>query len=101
MKIGLYNLEPHIVNVAMMRVSAYHKSKGDIVEIYNPFDSYDKVYAFSIFSFTPKHYVTKDMICGGSGFDVDSRLPPEIDSCDYDWSLYPRCDYSIVWFSRG
>lgn len=103
LKIGLYNLEPHIVNSAMMQVSSYHKSIGDEVEIYSPLyhSSYDKVYAFSIFDFTPKDYVRKDMICGGTGFDIKSRLPSEIEAMDYDWSLYPDCDFSLVWFSRG
>lgn len=103
MKIGLYNLESHIVNSAMMQVSSYHKSIGDEVEVYSPLyhNSYDKVYAFSIFDFTPKDYVRKDMICGGTGFDITSRLPLEIEAMDYDWSLYPDCDFSLVWFSRG
>ena len=103
MRIGLYNLEPKIVNTAMMQVSQYHKEQGDSVEIYSPLyhNSYDKVYAFSLFDFTPKYYVREDMICGGTGFDVASKLPSEIEACDYDWSLYPDCDYSIVWFSRG
>ena len=34
MKIGLYNLEPKIVNTAMMQVSTYHKSLGDDIYIY-------------------------------------------------------------------
>jgi len=100
-KIGLYNLEPKIVNTAMMQVSTYHKSQGDEVKIYNAFDKFDKIYAFSIFKFTDKGYVTHDMISGGTGFDVGSKLPTEIKECDYDWSLYPKCDFSIVWFSRG
>ena len=103
MKIGLYNLEPHIVNTAMMQVSQYYKNHGDDVSIYSPLfhDSYDKIYAFSIFDFTPKTYVRKDMITGGTGFDITSRLPKEIEESDYDWSLFPDCDYSILWFSRG
>ncbi len=103
MKIGLYNLEPKVVNTAMMQVSTYHKSKGDPIEMYNHIlkDYYDKVYAFSIFDFTDKGYVTPSMTCGGTGFDITSKLPEEISKCEYDWSLYPRCDYSIIWFSRG
>lgn len=102
-KIGLYNLEPHIVNSAMMQVSQYHKDHGDEVCIYSPLyhDSYDKVYAFSLFNFTPKDYIRKDMIIGGTGFDITSRLPKEIEDCSYDWSLYPNCDFSMIWFSRG
>ena len=103
MKVGLYNLEENIVNTAMMQVSTYHKQKGDTVEIYSPLlhDEYDLVYAFSLFTFTPKHYVRSDMICGGTGFDIKTKLPDQISSCCYDWGLYPNCDYSIVWFSRG
>ena len=98
MKIGLYNLEPKIVNTAMMQVSQYHKQKGDTVEIYSPLfhNSYDKVYAFSLFDFTDKGYVRDDMIVGGTGFDITSRLPKEIEDCDYDWSIYPNCNYSIL-----
>lgn len=103
MKIGLYNLEPKIVNTAMMQVSQYHKQKGNKVEIYNHLlhNSYDKIYAFSIFDYTDKGYVTKDMIRGGTGFDIKSKLPKEIGKCNYDWSLYPNCNFSIIWFSRG
>jgi len=41
------------------------------------------------------------MVCGGTGFDIHSKLHTDIEDCDYDWSLYPHCDHSIVWFSRG
>lgn len=87
----------------MMQVSQYYKNRGDEVEIYSPLfhDSYDKVYAFSLFDFTDKSYVRKDMICGGTGFDVKSRLPKEIEDSDLDYSIFPNCDYSIIWFSRG
>lgn len=103
LKIALYNLEPKIVNSAMMQVSAYHKSKGDQVYTYYPVlhDSYDRVYAFSIFTFTLKKYVKKDMIVGGTGFDPIIKLPKEIEETAYDWSLYPDCDFSLIWFSRG
>lgn len=103
LKIGLYNLEPHIVNSAMMQVSQYYKSRGDEVYIYSPLyhDWYDKIYAFSLFDFTDKRYVRKDMITGGTGFNLQSRLPSEIEASDYDWSLYPDCDFSLAWFSRG
>ena len=103
MKIGLYNLEPAIVNTAMMQVSTYHKLNNDDIYIYSPLfhDEYDKIYAFSIFDYTDKGYVRDDMITGGTGFDIKSKLPVEITKCEYDWSLYPDCDYSILWFSRG
>lgn len=87
----------------MMQVSSYYKSRGDEVYIYSPLfhEMYDKIYAFSLFNFTSKKYVRDDMITGGTGFDITSKLPSEIEACDYDWSLYPDCDFSIIWFSRG
>ena len=100
--IGLLNLERPVVNTAMMQVSQYHKEQGDNVYDYHPLFNYDKTYCFSIFDFTDhKTFVTPDMICGGTGFNIEQKLPPEIEKCDYDWSIYPKCEYSILWFSRG
>lgn len=101
MNIALYNLEPEIKNSAMMQVAMYHRLKGDMVYLYDPNKQYDKIYAFSLFTFTDKSKVTVEMECGGTGFDIKKRLPTEIESCDYDWSLYSDCDYSMIWFSRG
>jgi len=104
MKIGLYNLEEgKIINTALMQISTYHKKNGDEVEKYIPLfhHTYDKIYASALFDYTPKTYVTPNMIVGGSGFDLKRKLPEEIEKCDYDWSLYPEGDFSIIWFSRG
>ena len=101
MNIGLYNLEPKINNPAMMQVSQYYKDRGDKVWEYHPLFNYDKIYAFSLFDFTDKQFVTDEMITGGTGFDITSKLPPEIEASDLDYSLFPKCDYSIIWFSRG
>ena len=101
--IGLYNLETNIENTAMMQVSTYHKKRGDKVELYIPafHERYDKIYAFSIFNFTPRHYIKPNMICGGTGFNVKSRLPKEIEDEDLDYSIFPKCRASYIWFSRG
>jgi hypothetical protein len=103
MRIALYNLEPNIENTAMMQVSQYHKQQGDTVEFYSPLyhKEYDRIYAFSIFQFTSKKNVTPDMICGGTGFNIRSSLPPEIGACNLDYSIFPRCRTSYLWFSRG
>lgn len=104
MKVGLYNLEQSVINPALMRVSYYHKQLGNEVEFYNHFehDKYDKIYAFSIFDYTDKGYVTKDMICGGTGFKNQITLE-DLGINDYfmDYSMYPDCDFSYLWFSRG
>jgi len=103
MKIGLVNLEPKIVNTALMQISQYHKSRGDSVDWWSPLEhrQFDHVYCSSLFDFTDKRGIPETVICGGTGFGLDNRLSQVIEACDYDYSIYPDCDYSIVWFSRG
>lgn len=99
--IGLMNLEPQIPNSAMMQVSQYWKDRGGNVWDYNPLFDYDHIYAFSLFDFTDKSLVTDEMICGGTGFDISKKLPLQIQESDLDYSIFPDCDYSMIWFSRG
>lgn len=80
MKIGLLNLEPKYRNLALEKLRLYYSQKGDEVEDYFALESYDKVYCSSIFTFTKKHIVPQGAICGGSGFDLTSALPPEIEA---------------------
>ena len=57
-----------------------------------------------IFTFSPDYPYEFDceVIKGGTGYDVKSRLPEEIErSTAMDYSIYPNCDYSIQFFSRG
>jgi len=87
-----------------MKISTFHKQRGDIVEWYNAlFDSeYDIIYCSSLFTFTDKSMVPKRAICGGTGFYPKiSKLSKYIDECDYDYSIYPKCNYSMIWFTRG
>ena len=79
MNIGLLNLEPKYKNLALEKLRIYHQSKGDYVEDYFALNPYDKVYASSIFNYTKKGIVPKGAICGGSGFDLTTTLPLEID----------------------
>ena len=54
MNIGLIDVDGHnFHNFALMRASAYHKSKGDNVEWITLFHEYDKVIASKIFTFSP------------------------------------------------
>jgi len=76
--IGLYNLEPY-TNIAIEKLRMYY---GDEAEDYLPLKhgKYEKIYCSSIFDYTDKSYVTDDMICGGTGFDLTTVLSPEIDA---------------------
>ena len=100
MLIGLIDIEPKINNTALMQISNYHKKLGDSVEWAAPldYDRFDKLYCSSLFDFTDKSQVPYRAICGGTGFDLTTKLPFD---CEYDYLLYPKCDYSMVWFSRG
>jgi len=103
MNIGLIDIEPNIVNTAYMQISQFHKDNGDSVEWWSPLtgNQFDRVYCSSLFDFTNKNDIPKHAIIGGTGFNVKTRLPQEIEECEYDYSIYPECDYSIVWLSRG
>jgi hypothetical protein len=101
LSIGLWNLEPKIENTALMQVSQFHKNEGDQVELYSPLFEYDKVYVFSLFSFTKKPILKANMVAGGTGFNVTSELPFEISIQPLDYSIYPNCKTSYLWFSRG
>lgn len=91
-----------------MKISSYHKANGDEGNWYSPvldmFDT-DIFYESKIFTFTPAYQyypVNSQIIRGGTGIDVKSKLPEEIEEItDLDYSLYPSCDYSIQFLSRG
>lgn len=106
-RIGLIDVDGHrFPNFALMRMSAYHKSHGDNVEWAVPAKTYDIVAASKIFTFSPDFDYsginTHKMIKGGTGYEIDSRLPKEIEeSTAMDYSLYPQYQFSIQFFSRG
>jgi len=103
MDIGLIDIEPKIFNTAYMQVAQYHKQRGDTVGWWSPLTDrrFDHVYCSSLFDFTDKSEVPERAIRGGTGFDVISQLSRVIEGCDLDYSIYPKCDRSFIWFSRG
>lgn len=108
MKVRLLATDSKIPNLAIMKIYSYHKAIGDDVDWYNPlFDMFDTdiLYHSKIFTFSPQYQyypLNSKIIKGGTGFDIKSKLPDEIeDIIDLDYSLYPDCDYSIQFLSRG
>lgn len=106
MQIGLIDVDGHnFPNLALMKISAWHKGQGDRVEWADPmFGVYDRVYASKIFTFSPD--INREYPCevvkGGTGYDIKSRLPYEIeDSTAVDYTLYPQYPFSIQFLSRG
>ena len=53
MKIGLIDVDSHnFPNLALMKLSTYHKKLGDEVEWWNGFICYDQVYMSKVFDGT-------------------------------------------------
>ena len=47
-------------------------------------------------------YHADEVVRGGSGYDVSSRLASEVEECNVlDYSLYPQYPFSVQFFSRG
>lgn len=101
-----------------MKLSAYHKSIGDTVELFDRWNTYDLVYASKVFSFTEDidvYPVMADEIRkGGTGYCIsvqdskeifdDSKnndLPSEIEHIYPDYSLYPEYKYAAGFLTRG
>ena len=108
MKIRLLARDSKMPNIAIMQIAAYHKRQGHNVDWYNPlFDHNDTniLYESQLFNFTdPYLYYPENakIIKGGTGIDITKQLPPEIENIrDLDYSLYPDCDYSMQFYSRG
>lgn len=121
MKIGLIDVDGHnFPNLALMRISAYHKEKGDDVEWWwSDFIHYDIVYMSKIFSGTyspdiPGPLNADRVIKGGTGYAIqtidgketfdkskDIDLPKEIERMFPDYSIYPQFDFAVSMTSRG
>lgn len=106
-RIGLIDVDGHnFPNLPLMKISAWHKAKGDTVEWYEPLFSghMDKVYMSKVFSFSQdyQYYVDADeVVKGGSGYCIsliDGKeefdkskhfdLPEEIEHIYPDYSIY-------------
>ena len=109
MKVRLLAPDSVIPNLAIMKISTYHKNKGDDVDWFDPFFDFadtDILYISKVFKFSkfeePMLLNDCEIIKGGTGYDIHSKLPDEIESIvDLDYSLYPDCDFSIVFTTRG
>lgn len=108
MKIGMIDVDGHNwPNLALMKLSAWYKAKGDTVEWHAGWSHYDVVYMSKVFSdaysqdaFTPAN--TDAVIRGGSGYAIrtvsgveiydpaaDKSLPEAVEHMMPDYSLYP------------
>ena len=103
MKIGLIDIDGKIPNLALMKLSAYHKAQGDDVELTMPpmAVNYDKVYVSKIFTWTDMPAMMGNIEEGGTGIDLKAKIPDETEALCPDYSLYPGVDYSFGFLTRG
>lgn len=98
MRIGLIDVDSKLPNLALMKISTYYKDLGCKVEFVEPNKAYDKVYASTIFTRSKSEsekliekYGDKIEI-GGTGWDIDKKLPIEIEVVIPDYNLYTAED---------
>ena len=122
-KIGLISVDGHnFPNLALMRISAYHKAQGDEVEWWHPdmFHHYDRVYMSKVFSdaYSPPMddpINADEIIKGGTGYCIslgadgkehfdeskNVKLPNEMEKMFPDYSIYPEYPFAVSMTSRG
>ena len=109
-RILLIDLDSTIPNLALMKISAYWKSKG--CEVGFTTKDPTRAYISGIFKknrgraetsayFLSLTYPGIIIDIGGSGYDLKKELPEEIEQMQPDYDLYPDCKYSIGFTTRG
>lgn len=108
-RIGLIDVDGHhYPNLALMKISAWHKEQGDDVEWWWGWGHYDRVYKSKVFDETYSKDIDDPMnadeiIKGGTGYGLDNRLPEEIERVCPDYSIYPQYtkDKAYGFLTRG
>lgn len=112
MNIGLIDVDSKIPNLALMKISAWHKAWGHTVEWYGGvFDKPDRIYCSKVFTFTPDHQYPLEgieVVKGGTGYDMRDNGEYKTSFCPIafnymcpDYSLYPGMNYSVGFLTRG
>lgn len=122
--VGLIDVDGHnFPNLALMRISAWHKAQGDLVEWYQPpmfRPMYDIVYMSKVFSdaYSPdidEPLNAREVRKGGTGYCIslgadgkehfdeskNHSLPPEVERMFPDYSIYPQHNFAVCLTSRG
>ena len=92
MRVSILTPDSKIPNLAAMKISTYHKERGDEVLLNMPIVPADKTYASVLFEWTPVPIADE---VGGPGYDPTVKLQEDIDRCKPDYTLYPDIEYSL------
>ena len=98
MKVSLLTDAPKH-NLALMKISAWHKQRGDTVLLNMPIIPADYRYASVLFEENQNKFMAD--ICGGPAWTATRSLPDEILNCKPDYDLYPHNDFSLGYTFRG
>lgn len=116
MRIRLTQLDGKLPNLALMKLSHWHRAHGDEVHFSKHVSvdmletPYDRVYGSAIFSFTAERveqfrHQFPHAIIGGTHNTADNRTVEELLGIDvyehYDYSIYPGFTGSIGFTQRG
>ncbi|MBT8339145.1 MAG: radical SAM protein [Desulfatitalea sp.] len=109
----LVQVDGKLPNLALMKLSRYHKEQGKEVILKRRGAFYrnaERVYASTIFNFGSsvqylqqlRKYYGDALQVGGSGVDLSLRLPKKIERMPADYTLYPELeDRAIGFVTRG
>jgi len=75
MKVGLLQIDGKMPNLALLKLAAYHRKKGD------------EIVYIDLSSLGIKQWYGSKIFMGGSGYDVQQRLPPDIEAQIPDYDL--------------
>ena len=107
MDIGIIDVDSHnYPNLALMKISAYEKARGNSVEWWNGLKYYDRVYMSKIFDDTYTEDIrycinAGEIIKGGTGYGLKDKLPEYIEHIYPDYSLYGITDTAYGFLTRG
>jgi hypothetical protein len=103
MKIGLISDSHNFPNLALMKISAFHKQAGHNVDFYNSenIKEYSEIFASKTFTWSGDFEgVPEWSVKGGTGYQSTTSLPDFIEHLCPDYSLYDL-DYSLGFLTRG
>jgi hypothetical protein len=104
MRIALHAADSHnFPNLALLKLAAWHKQQGDIVERFNALYAftYDRIYSSKVFSWTKADMYLPDITTkGGTGYGINSELPDAVEHICPDYT-FCGIDYSLGFLTRG
>lgn len=106
MNVAVHAVDALIPNVALMKLSAWHKAQGDRVERFDPLlasvDPPDILYLSKQFAFSPdiSWWPDCEIVRGGTAYDPAVKLPKEAENVYPDYELF-NCEYAIGRITRG